>query len=172
LQRRTKRQIRRRRPRYTKLTPLVHHSKRLGLRDPLACIRTASLRTGVSVSGKPNFLRRDKGDETSPGSSQRPWQRRSSRHNSANCALVTGQLGNLFESRNAWWSRQSLSNQSRRKIPAEFNTNGNLRVFQPFTGNTPAPSSANPNALCEIAPSHRIGKNNCSLGNFGMRTRI
>jgi hypothetical protein len=85
---------------------LVHHSKRLGLRDPLACIRTASLRTGVSVSGKPNFLRRDKGDETSPGSSQRPWQRRSSRHNSANCALVTGQLGNLFESRNAWWRRE------------------------------------------------------------------
>src|SRR5580704_7788863 len=29
------------------------------------CIRTASLRTGVSVSGKRNFVRRDKGDKTS-----------------------------------------------------------------------------------------------------------
>src|ERR1700733_6316952 len=34
-----------------------------GLTD--TCIRTVSLRTGVSVSGKRNFVRRDKGDETS-----------------------------------------------------------------------------------------------------------
>jgi hypothetical protein len=39
--------------------------QKLGFRWPKPCIRTASLRTGVSVSGKRNFVRRDKGDETS-----------------------------------------------------------------------------------------------------------
>jgi hypothetical protein len=39
--------------------------QKLGFGWPKPCIRTASLRTGVSVSGKRNFVRRDKGDETS-----------------------------------------------------------------------------------------------------------
>src|ERR1700722_11762302 len=39
--------------------------QKLGFGWPKPCIRTASLRTGVSVSGKRNFGRRDKGDETS-----------------------------------------------------------------------------------------------------------
>jgi hypothetical protein len=39
--------------------------QKLGFGWPKPCIRTASLRTDVSVSGKRNFMRRDKGDETS-----------------------------------------------------------------------------------------------------------
>jgi hypothetical protein len=40
-------------------------------RQQLAYIRTVSLRSGVSVSGKPNFVRGDKGHENIPKSLQR-----------------------------------------------------------------------------------------------------
>jgi hypothetical protein len=43
----------------------------LAFRQQLTRIRTVSLRTGVSVSGKPNFVRGDKGDKTSPKNLQR-----------------------------------------------------------------------------------------------------
>jgi hypothetical protein len=82
-----------------------------GLTD--TCIRTVSLRTGVSVSGKRNFVRRDKGDETSREVHREPRQRRSSRHNSANSALVARRPGNLFESRNAWWGWNDSNLQTR-----------------------------------------------------------
>ena len=84
-----------------------------GLTD--TCIRTVSLRTGVSVSGKRNFVRRDKGNETSREVHREPRQRRSSRHKSADSAAITAWPGNLFGSRNARWRTQSPSNLSPRK---------------------------------------------------------
>jgi hypothetical protein len=53
------------------------------------------------------FCAQRKGRRNIPKGSQRARQRRSSRHHSANWALVTRQPGNLYERRNAWWRREA-----------------------------------------------------------------
>ena len=87
-----------------------------GLTD--TCIRTVSLRTGVSVSGKRNFVRRDKGNETSREVHREPRQRRSSRHNSADSAAITAWPGNLLGSRNACWAVQDKTGHWSFTVPA------------------------------------------------------
>jgi hypothetical protein len=76
-------------------------------------LSTVSLRTGVSVSGKRNFVRRDKGNETSREVHREPRQRRSSRHNSADSAAITAGPGNLLGSRNAWWGWKDSNQRTR-----------------------------------------------------------
>ena len=53
--------------------------KFLASRLQSACIRTVSLRTEISVSGKPNFVSGDKGDKTCPKNIVRHELRLSSR---------------------------------------------------------------------------------------------
>src|ERR1700722_4905085 len=74
--------------------------QKLGFGWPKACIRTAALRTGVSVFGKRNFVRRDKGDETSGevhrDSPAETRQRRSSRHETSPKSSRRRQQGRSF----------------------------------------------------------------------------
>jgi hypothetical protein len=79
---------------------------RRALRQQLTCIRTVSLRTEVSVSRKPIFVRRDKGDETCRKKFTEPSRDEAHGNKSANWAVITGWPGNLIGSRNAWWARE------------------------------------------------------------------
>ena len=114
----------------------VPHSEVLALirrsfRQQLVCIRTVSLRTGVSVSGKRNFVRRDKGDEISLKNSQRRQQRRDHVNKSADSAAITAWPGNLFESRNAWWGWKD-SNQRTRDYELACQPTSRAPIFPVF----------------------------------------
>jgi hypothetical protein len=58
--------------------------------------------TRVSVSRKPNFMRGDKGDETSAVDHIDASRDEAHANKSANWAAISGTPGNVFESRNAW----------------------------------------------------------------------
>jgi hypothetical protein len=103
----------------------------LAFQEQLTWLRTMSLRTGVSASGKLDFVRRDKGGETPPSSSGDPVGDKPRSSKWANWAEIIRWPGNLSKRRNAWRATQSLRTSLRPEFAANREKYREIREIGP-----------------------------------------